>query len=226
MGAVVLVSGGMDSVCVAALAKQEQQDLAFLHVTYGQNTAAKEKECFLKICDHYQIPQHRRKIVDISYLKEFGGSSLTDDSIEVSEYNENASSEIPSSYVPFRNSNILAISVAWAEVLGFDRIYIGANEEDSPGYPDCRPAYYQAFNRLIQEGTKEGNIKIITPVIADQKTEIIKKAQALNAPLHLTWSCYLREDKACGKCDSCALRLNAFKKLGQEDPIEYQELGE
>lgn len=222
MSAIVLVSGGMDSACVAAIAASEHQELAFLHITYGQNTAAKERECFEKICEHYQIPENKRMVIDISFLREIGGSSLTDDKIEVSKY-EGDSNVIPSSYVPFRNTHIIASAVSWAEVLKVDEIYIGANEEDSPGYPDCRPAYYEAYNKLIQAGTKEGKISIKTPIIQLKKSEIIQKAIELKAPLELTWSCYESNDLACGVCDSCALRLRGFKELSLEDPISYQK---
>ncbi len=218
--AIVLVSGGMDSVTVAAIAKEENKELAFLHLRYGQKTAHKEFECFKKICKHYQIPKERQLIVDLSFLQKIGGSSLTDQSIEVSKF-AGDSDIIPSSYVPFRNAHIISTAVSWAEVIGATKIYIGANYEDSPGYPDCRPEYYEAFNQLIKAGTKQGNIKILTPIIHMKKAEIIRKAIELKAPLELSWSCYAREDKACGVCDSCALRLRAFKEVGIPDPIEY-----
>lgn len=218
--AIVLVSGGMDSVATAAIASQSHNELAFLHLDYGQKTKAKERDCFNKIADFYKIPQSRRLIVDMNFLRIIGGSSLTDDSIEVSKF-EGDSDKIPSSYVPFRNTHIIAIAVSWAETIGASKIYIGANVEDSPGYPDCRPEYYAAYNELIKKGTKEGNIQIITPVLFMKKTQIIEKAQELKAPLNLSWSCYERSDKACGICDSCALRLRAFKELNQNDLIPY-----
>lgn len=217
---IVLVSGGMDSVTVVAMAKEECENLAFLHMQYGQNTAVKEKECFDKIANHYKIPQDKRLIVDISFLTKIGGSSLTDKNIEVSKF-EGDSDIIPSSYVPFRNGHILSTAVSWAEVIKADAIYIGANFEDSPGYPDCRPEYYQKFNELLSIGTKDGGVKIHTPVINMNKTQIIEEARKRNAPLDFSWSCYARSDKACGVCDSCALRLRAFKKLKLEDPIDY-----
>ncbi len=220
--AIVLVSGGMDSVAVAAIAKEKHSDLAFLHLGYGQKTAKKELECFNKVCDYYQIENQYRKIVDMNLLSQIGGSSLTDESIEVSKF-EGDSDEIPSSYVPFRNTHILATAVSWAEIIGAKKIYIGANYEDSPGYPDCRPEYYMAFNDLIKKGTKAGDISVETPIINLKKAQIIKTALDLEAPLELSWSCYARTDKACGVCDSCALRLRAFKELGLKDPIEYLE---
>lgn len=218
---IVLISGGMDSVTVAAIAKEQCKNLAFLHLQYGQNTAKKEQECFENIADFYNIPNHLRLVVDISFLTKIGGSSLTDKSIKVSDF-EGDSTEIPSSYVPFRNAHIISTAVSWAEVLKADSIYIGANFEDSPGYPDCRPEYYAKFNELLCIGTKEGKIKIHTPIIHMKKSQIIQEANKRKAPLNLSWSCYAKSDKACGICDSCALRLRAFKELNLIDPIEYK----
>jgi len=218
--AIVLVSGGMDSLVSAAMASVNHNRLAFLHLNYGQNTENKELECFEKIADFYQVVPALRKIIDISFLKQIGGSSLTDEKIEVKKYHGD-SKDIPDSYVPFRNTHIVSMAVSWSEIIGAKKIYIGAVEEDSSGYPDCRPSYYKALNNLIKEGTKEGDIEVITPVIHMKKYEIVKKALSLKAPLELTWSCYAREDKACGECDSCALRLRGFQRAGAEDPIEY-----
>jgi len=218
--AIVLLSGGMDSVATAAIAKDNHTDIAFLHLNYGQKTNKKELECFHHISNFYKIPIYYRKIVDMNFLQSIGGSSLTDSNIEVSKYIGD-SDLIPSSYVPFRNTHILATAVSWAEVIGAKKIYIGANFEDSPGYPDCRPEYYEAYNELIKKGTKNGDIEILTPIIFLKKSEIIKTAMDKKAPLHLSWSCYAREDKACGVCDSCALRLRGFKNLNLKDPIEY-----
>ena len=219
--AVVLLSGGMDSLVIMAHVKNLGKEIFALHLSYQQNTATKEKECFHKICDHYNIHQSHREVIDISFLANIGGSSLTDEKIDVSEY-KGDSDEIPSSYVPFRNTHILSMAVSLAEVKQADDIYIGANYEDSPGYPDCRPEYYDAFNNLITKGSKEGKIKVHTPIIMDKKEEIIAKGKALNAPFELSWSCYQAGDYACGKCGSCALRLRGFKKAGMDDPIPYQ----
>ena len=219
--AIVLLSGGMDSLVVMAHANEFHDEIITLHLTYGQNTAKKEKECFDRICDHYNVDEKHREVIDISFLSKIGGSSLTDTEIDVSTF-EGDSDEIPSSYVPFRNTHILSMAVSLAEVKGADNIYIGANYEDSPGYPDCRPEYYEAFNELIKKGTKEGNITVHTPIILDKKEDIIKKAKLLNAPLELSWSCYKSNDLACGVCDSCALRLRGFKNAGYDDPINYQ----
>jgi len=218
--AVVLVSGGMDSLVTAAIAASEYENLAFLHLNYGQRTQVRELESFKKIATHYGVSQSLQKVIDVSFLKQIGGSSLTDDSIEVKKYSGN-SEEIPDSYVPFRNTHIVAMAVSWAEVIGAKRIYIGAVEEDSSGYPDCRPSYYKALNNLIKEGTKDGDIEVVTPVIHLTKEQIVLKAFELNAPLESSWSCYDREDSACGVCDSCALRLRGFEKAGKEDPIDY-----
>lgn len=219
--AVVLLSGGMDSLVIMAYVHSLGKDITALHLTYQQKTAAKEKECFSKICDHYNVPKNQREEIDISFLSSIGGSSLTDESINVSDF-AGDSDEIPSSYVPFRNTHILSMAVSLAEVRGISDIYIGANYEDSPGYPDCRPDYYEAFNNLIQKGTAATNIKVHTPVIMDKKEEIIAKGQKLNAPFELSWSCYKASDIACGVCDSCALRLRGFKNAGLTDPIKYQ----
>lgn len=219
--AIVLLSGGMDSLVVMAHANEFHDEIITLHLTYGQNTAKKEKECFEKICDFYNVDKKHREIIDISFLAKIGGSSLTDENINVSQF-AGDSDEIPSSYVPFRNTHILSMAVSLAEVKGAENIYIGANYEDSPGYPDCRPEYYEAFNNLINKGTKEGNITVHTPIIMDKKEDIIKKAKLLNAPLELSWSCYKSNDLACGVCDSCALRLRGFKNAGYDDPINYQ----
>lgn len=219
--AIVLVSGGMDSLVTAAIAAEGHENLAFLHLNYGQRTEERELKCFHEIADHYNVDPTLRKIIDVSFLKQIGGSSLTDDGIDVKKY-KGDSDEIPDSYVPFRNTHIISMAVSWAEVVGAKKIYIGAVHEDSSGYPDCRPEYYEAFNKLIEVGTKDGNIEIITPVIHLLKEEIIQKAVDLEAPLKSSYSCYANNEKACGVCDSCALRLRGFEKAGIEDPIEYE----
>lgn len=217
--AVCLVSGGMDSCVTAAIARKENDELAFLHVSYGQRTEQRERRAFTELADHFRVA--RRLAVSIEYLKAIGGSSLTDFAIPVSEANL-ASPHIPTSYVPFRNSHLLSIATSWAEVISAGRIYIGAVAEDSSGYPDCRPEFYEAFQRVIGVGTKtETRIEIVTPVISLRKAEIVKRGVDLGAPLQLTWSCYRAEAAACGTCDSCALRLRAFAEAGVRDPIPY-----
>ena len=217
--AVCLVSGGMDSCVTAAIANEENDELAFLHISYGQRTESRERESFERVADYYQV--RSRLIVSLDQLARIGGSSLTDQSIPVTDADINAQG-IPSSYVPFRNSHLLSAAVSWAEVLGASRIYIGAVAEDSSGYPDCRPEFYEAFQRVINIGTKpETNIEIKTPVIGMKKSEIVRRGVELTAPLHLTWSCYRESEVACGNCDSCALRLRAFRQAGIADPIPY-----
>jgi 7-cyano-7-deazaguanine synthase len=218
--AVCLVSGGMDSLVTAAIANTLHENLAFLHLNYGQKTEERELQSFKKIAEFYNVPASHQKIIDVSFLKQIGGSSLTDDKIDVKKY-KGDSEEIPDSYVPFRNTHIIAMAVSWAEVIGAKKIFIGAVYEDSSGYPDCRPSYYEAVNNLIKQGTKNGDIEVVTPVIYLKKDEIVKKALELRAPLEYSYSCYERNDKACGVCDSCALRLRGFQKAGIEDPIEY-----
>jgi 7-cyano-7-deazaguanine synthase len=217
--AVCLVSGGMDSCVTAAVANEEHDELAFLHVSYGQLTEAREKEAFSEIADHYRVS--KRLSVSIEHLAKIGGSSLTDKNIPVSEANLE-SGNLPTSYVPFRNAHLLSIATSWAEVLGAQSIYIGAVAEDSSGYPDCRPEFYESFAEAIKRGTRpETQITIRTPVIKMRKADIVKLGLKLAAPLELTWSCYKEHDRACGQCDSCALRLRAFREAGVADPIEY-----
>ena len=217
--AVCLVSGGMDSCVTAAIARAENAEVAFLHVSYGQRTEARERRAFEDLADRFMI--QKRLAVSIESLKAIGGSSLTDENIPVTKANL-TSREIPTSYVPFRNAHMLSIATSWAETLGARRIYIGAVAEDSSGYPDCRPEFYQAFQQAIDAGTRpETKVEIVTPVIHLSKAEIVRRGLELGAPLELTWSCYVSEDRACGRCDSCALRLRAFAEAGTTDPIHY-----
>lgn len=222
--AVVLVSGGMDS-CVTAAIANLQYELAFLHVNYGQRTEQRELKAFCALAKHYDV--RHQLIADLTHLKSIGGSSLTDMHMEVTEANpeilfHSKKNDIPTSYVPFRNANILSTAVSWAEVIRAKHIFIGAVEEDSSGYPDCRKEFYDAFNEVIDLGTKpETKILINTPVINLKKSEIVNRGIELNAPFELTWSCYTNEERACGICDSCALRLRAFQIAGIEDPIPY-----
>jgi 7-cyano-7-deazaguanine synthase len=217
--AVCLVSGGMDSCITAAIANQENRQLAFLHISYGQRTEARERKSFEQIADHYNVAL--RLAVSLEHLARIGGSSLTDKSIPVTTANLTAQG-IPSSYVPFRNAHLLSVAVSWSEVIGANSIYIGAVHEDSSGYPDCRPEFYEAFGRVIEVGTKpQTRIEIRTPIIGLRKSEIVERGLELAAPLELTWSCYSESDLACGKCDSCALRLRAFREAGVRDPIPY-----
>lgn len=215
--AVVLLSGGMDSCVCAALAARDH-DAAAVHVSYGQRTEERERKSFLAICERLKIRD--KLLVRNEALRAIGGSALTDNNIAVPNA-EDLGHGIPVTYVPFRNAHFLAVAVSWAEVLGAAKVYIGAVEPDSSGYPDCRPAYYEAFNRVVKMGTKDGHIEIVTPLIAMRKAEIVHLGLELNVPFDLTWSCYRREDRACGMCDSCALRLRAFEAAGTRDPIPY-----
>jgi 7-cyano-7-deazaguanine synthase len=220
--AIVLLSGGMDSCVCAALAARDF-DAAALHISYGQRTEERERRAFLEICDRLRI--HDRLVVRNEALRAIGGSALTDPDIAVPE-SSLMGHGIPVTYVPFRNAHFLAVAVSWAEVLGAEKVYIGAVEQDSSGYPDCRPAYYRAFNEVVKTGTKDGQIEIVTPLIGLRKAEIVRLGLELGAPFDLTWSCYSREDCACGVCDSCVLRLRAFQDACAADPIRYCETAE
>ena len=217
--AICLVSGGMDSCVTAAIAREENDELAFLHISYGQRTEKRERQSFEALADHFNVKL--RLVISLEQLARIGGSSLTDNSIPVTTANLSAPG-IPSSYVPFRNAHLLSAAVSWGEVIGATSIYIGAVAEDSSGYPDCRPEFYDAFQRVLDIGTKpETHITIETPVIGMRKSEIVQRGIELGAPLHLTWSCYQESELACGNCDSCALRLRAFREAGVADPIPY-----
>jgi 7-cyano-7-deazaguanine synthase len=220
MRSVVLLSGGMDSGVCAALAVRDSEAAA-LHISYGQRTEGRERQAFELICDRLGI--RRRLAISNEVLSRVGGSALTDTQIDVpvAQNDQIGQGEIPVTYVPFRNAHFLSAAVSWAEILGANRVYIGAVEQDSSGYPDCRPAYYRAFNEVIKAGTREGSIEIVTPLIALRKAEIVKLGLELGAPFDLTWSCYSREDMACGVCESFALRLRAFREAGAQDPIPY-----
>lgn len=217
--AVVCVSGGMDSCVTAALAARDHR-LAFLHANYGQRTEAKELACFHLLADHFQA--ERRLVVEMTALRDIGGSSLTDRAIPVRE-KEPEEGTVPTSYVPFRNAHLLAAATSWGEVLGARAIFVGAVFEDSSGYPDCRPAFYRAFEEAIRLGTRpETDLRVVTPVIGMSKAEIVRQGQALGAPFEHTWSCYQAEDAACGACESCRLRRRGFAAAGLRDPISYR----
>ncbi len=217
--AIVLCSGGMDSAVTAALAARSHR-LALLHAAYGQRTEGKERSCFEAIADHFEVPATLRLQVHLHLLAEIGGSALTDARLPVPE--ELSGSRIPVTYVPFRNAHLLASAVSWAEVIGATSIWIGAVEEDGSGYPDCRLAFLEAFGRVIQEGARDGRrLHIEAPLIALNKAEIVRRGLEVDAPLHLTWSCYQDSEKACGRCESCRLRLRGFAHAGVADPIAY-----
>jgi 7-cyano-7-deazaguanine synthase len=239
--AVVLVSGGMDSCVTAAEARAAGYRLAFLHGNYRQRTEARELACFHAIADRMGVPPDRCLVVELPHLGGVGGSALTDLSIPVEESpilpapgsrpcGEGEPSpprgtgrpSVPATYVPFRNAHFLVAAVSWAEVLGARAVYIGAVEEDSSGYPDCREEYFRAFERVVELGTRPGSgIRIVTPLIRLDKAAIVRRGLELGAPFELTWSCYQAEQAACGVCDSCALRLRGFARAGAADPIPY-----
>jgi len=212
------MSGGLDSCVTAAIAARDY-DLAALHASYGQLTESRELHSFHALADHFGV--FDRMAVRLDYFAKIGGSSLIDSRLAVPEANLE-STEIPNTYVPFRNAHFLSIATSWAEVLGATKIFIGAVFEDSSGYPDCRPEYYDAMNALIHAGTRpSANITVETPLIYLKKSDIVKRGMELEAPFDLTWSCYRDSTTACGRCDSCALRLRAFHEAGAEDPIAY-----
>jgi 7-cyano-7-deazaguanine synthase len=221
--AVVLLSGGMDS-CVTASIARESHHLAFVHASYGQRTESRERRAFEAIADFFSVSE--RLVARLDHFAAIGGSALTDQRITVPEGVPGANvdgSEIPATYVPFRNAHFLSVAVSWAEVIGAQAVFIGAVAEDSSGYPDCRPEYYRVFEELVRVGTRpETRIAIMTPVINLRKSEIVRRGIELGAPLDLTWSCYQYEDAACGNCDSCRLRLRAFAEAGLEDTIPYR----
>lgn len=218
--AVVLMSGGMDSAVTCAIAIEQGFEPAGLHITYGQRTQERELRAFNDVCNYYQIS--KRLIVPIDYLRSIGGSSLTQFDIEVEKADLNRR-EIPQTYVPFRNGNLLAIATSWAETLRATAIFIGAVEADSSGYPDCRKTFFEAFETAVNLGTKpETSLEIVTPLITSSKKEIVLKGIELAVPFELTWSCYKESEIACGECDSCALRLRGFEQAGVHDPIPYR----
>jgi len=219
--AVCLVSGGMDSTVSAAIAATKYE-VAFLHISYGQRTEKRELKAFREISEFYSV---KRKLeITLSHFKDIGGSALTDLSIEVPEGKLSPSSQIPITYVPFRNAHFLSVAVSWAEIIGARYIYIGATEVDYSGYPDCRGEFIEAFNKVIALGTKpDTHIKIVAPLLRFKKSDVVKKGLELKVPFELTWSCYKNEDVACGKCESCLLRLKGFKEAGVQDPIAYED---
>jgi 7-cyano-7-deazaguanine synthase len=219
--AVVLVSGGMDSATAAFEAKQRGYHLYFLHTTYGQQTADKESECARQLAEYMDVADFLH--IETDHLARIGASSLTDDSIEVNDVDLD-SDEIPSSYVPFRNANLLSMATSYAEANDCEAIFIGAHSEDYSGYPDCRPEFFDAFQQVIDVGTKPAtSIEMVAPFVDWSKTDIVERGLDLDVPYGVTWSCYREEAPACGTCDACAYRLKALQEAGVEDPIEYAE---
>ncbi|MBM4403432.1 MAG: 7-cyano-7-deazaguanine synthase QueC [Candidatus Cloacimonetes bacterium] len=216
---IVLLSGGMDSLVTAAIANRESAELCFLHANYGQRTQRKELWCFERLCEFYRPVQ--TKVIDLPWLGRMGGSSLT--SKNYKSTGDDQPGQIPNTYVPFRNAILISTAVAWAEVIDADSVWIGAVEQDSSGYPDCRAAFFQAMQAAIQQGSKVANIELVTPVINMSKKEIVEQGFELHAPFIYSWSCYIANELACGTCDSCLLRQKAFLSAGISDPIKYKE---
>lgn len=220
MNSIVLLSGGMDSCVTTAVALTESKNVSLLHITYGHRTMNRELKAFNEIADYYGISN--RLIVNIDYLVKIGHSALTDKSIKVPE-NGIIGKEIPVTYVPFRNGNFLSIAASWSESINASNIYIGAVQEDSSGYPDTSEEFLLKMEEAINLGTKpETKIKIRAPLLHKSKSEIVQIGNELKSPFHLSWSCYQNENKACGKCESCLLRLRGFNAVGIQDPIVYE----
>ena len=218
--AIVLLSGGMDSLVTAAIAVRDNEEVNFLHANYGQRTEDRELACFDALCEHYH--PMRKLIIDMSWLSQIGGSALTDTAMQIKDHD--GSPDVPNTYVPYRNANLIGAGISWAEVIGANRIYIGAVEEDSSGYPDCREVFFAAIQKTIEFGTINAiPTEIVTPVIHMNKSEIIRLGLSLGAPFEHSWSCYRNSEEACGTCDSCVLRLRAFAVNGMTDPIPYKK---
>lgn len=217
--AIVLVSGGMDSLVTAAVAARDCEELYFLHVSYGQRTQSRELKCFEAIAGHYRPKS--AQVLNWDWLSRIGGSALTDRQLKIPT--QQSGEEIPLTYVPFRNANLLCAAVSWAEVTGAGKIYIGAVEEDSSGYPDCREVFFRAFEQTVATGSKNlVPISIVTPVLHLSKAEIVKLGREMKVPFELSRSCYADNDAACGVCESCRLRLKAFDQNACSDPIQYR----
>lgn len=222
--AVVLASGGMDSTVTLCLAAREHE-IALLHATYGQRTAVRERHSFVRLADRFGVPPALRRVLDLGFLGQLGGSALTDRSlpVPVDGAGPEVGAGLPATYVPFRNAHLLAAGVSWAQLLGARAVFIGAVEEDSSGYPDCGEAFLESFERAARLGTGLGEaISIEAPLVHMTKGEIVRTGAALGAPFELTWSCYQDDEEACGRCESCRLRLAGFRDAGLRDPIPYR----
>ncbi|QYZ79196.1 7-cyano-7-deazaguanine synthase QueC [Methanofollis formosanus] len=222
MRAVCLLSGGMDSTTLSYVAADMGYEILALHLTYGQLTEEKERACAKKIAGLLGAEEFCE--VDVGYFSQFGASALVDPSIPVKDFRDEEEEGVPRTYVPFRNGNLLAMAVSYAESRDADAVFIGVQSSDYSGYPDCRPEFIEAFQRAVDLGTaREKPITLMTPFVRMNKTEILRKGVALGVPYEHTWSCYQSSDAACGVCESCHFRLEAFRALGIEDPIPYRE---
>lgn len=211
--AICLNSGGADSATVVAIAKSRGFEVYTLYVNYGNSANAKEENCSEKIAEYFGVKEHRK--VNLGFLKEIGGSGLVDSSINLEEENKDLE------YVPFRNTILLSLAVAWAEVISADTIFVGSI--GAPWItPDNSPEYYEVFRELVRIGTKlKKDIQIEVPFGLDNKTDVIEKGLKLKVPYELTWSCHNNTDLACGQCSQCLDRLKAFDTLQAQDPITY-----
>lgn len=217
--AVCILSGGMDSTLASYMAKELGYEIIAVHFNYGQRTERKELEAFRTICKDLDV--ENKYEINIPFFSDIGASALTDDSIEVPI--SGIEDGVPITYVPFRNGIFLSIATAIAEKENATALYIGVVEEDSSGYPDCTDTFIEKMQDAMNQGTKEETkLEIITPLVHLTKQQIVTKSIQMNVPLHHTWSCYKNEQKACGVCDSCRLRLNGFKLAGVTDKISYE----
>ncbi len=223
--AIILLSGGLDSCVTLAIAKDMGYEVYPVHINYNHLTMKRELTAYNDICNFYNIDENKRLIVDISYLSDIGGSALTDRNIKLETNSVPQSTDkLPSSYVPFRNANMISIAVSYAEVIKASKVFIGAVDEDSSGYPDCRKIFFERFNSLLEIALGDNyQVEILTPIIDNNKSEIVKLGMKLSAPLNLTWSCYQGEEESCGVCESCFLRLQGFSRAGETDPIKYAQ---
>ena len=221
MKAVCLLSGGMDSATLAYFAREQGFRIYCLHFNYGQRTERKERASAGKIAE--LLGAEELIEIDLAYLTRFGGSSLTDHKLPVDSF-QDGRHDIPNTYVPFRNANLLSIATSYAEARGAGAIFIGVQSQDYSGYPDCRPQFIDTFQRLIDVGTREETcIRIMAPFLSMTKSEILTIGTHLKVPYEYTWSCYQNEEKACGICGACHFRRAAFESLGLSDPVPYEE---
>lgn len=221
--AICLISGGLDSCVSAATARDMGFDLLGLHICYGQKTMNREKKSFFDLLNHFEIKEY--KIVKVPHFSDFGGSALLNNSNMIIDKEMVKEGQVPDTYVPFRNGNILSIAISWAEIIQADAIFIGLTSGDGIVYPDCTSEFVDAFQKVIDIGTKmAGKLKVMAPLIDLKKSQIVEKGLSLNAPFELTWSCYKDQEKACGECISCISRLEGFKSANLRDPIPYKTL--